>query len=677
MTQPVDVAYVDIVARTKQFRRELKDTIEDEVRDLERGIDDALDEIDKHFANTAKEVDKVFKEINDTVKDTATVIETEIGDAVTKIDLDTDGLRRTVGSNFDKMFLHAAQNGQFVERRVVPIWKQAMDAIGGTVTSAATSATNALNGLFSSIGTGPFIISALVIAIPPLIAILVALGAAVADLTGLLALIPGVLTVLAATLAPLIIGFQNFGDAVSAVLSGADGEELDAALSKLAPAARSVAKEFALIAEPFRQLQRIVQQALFKELVGDLTRLTNVIIGPLTSGLALVANSLSQIISAFFDILTSAEGVNFINEVFTSTNDILQTLGPAIVRIFGAFLKLIVASLPTIELLAGKFAELLTKFADFLVRSIEDGSFQAFMDDALATLKAIVQLGGAIIAFFGALFTQETADAGRLILTTLRDIFIVMTEFLQSEDGKTFLADLITLSIVAIRVLGGVLLFFSALIAGIISGIVIVLDFFGIVDRGMHEVAQTSVNAGNTIVDAISSVPARLMAFAGHFVSAGKHLINSFIGGFRQSGNFISDVAGDIVRGVRGGLNRFIGSINSGIAQLDALLPFSLSRIPFLASGGIVGAQPGGVLARVAEGGQDEVVAPLSDLKAIIADAVGQGGESIVFEPGAINVNFSGVTPTASEARTVGQAVGDGIISTLTRRNIRAQVRAI
>lgn len=675
MTQPIDVAYVDIVARTKEFRREIRDVIDDEVKDLERELDSALDEIDKHFASTAKEADKAFKDIEDTVKETSTTIEHEIGGAVKKIGNDSDDLRRTVGSNFDKMFLHAAENGQFVEKRVVPTWRDAMRHIGDAASDAFNTAKSAAGSFLSTIGSGPFVITALIVALPPLIALLIALGAALADLSGLLALIPGALTILAATIAPLIIGFQNFGDALSAVLGG-DKDEITEAFKKLAPAARTVAKEFGKIVEPFKQLQLRVQQGLFTPLIGVLTRITNSLIGPLSNGLFIVANVLGQIIAMFGDLIASETGIAAINAIFMTTAQMLQNFGPALLSVFGAFLNLVVASLPAIKLLSDKFSAALVNFAEFLNRAIEDGTFQAFIDDAIATLKEILALGGAIIAFFGALFTQDTADAGRAIIMVLTDLFNVMTKFLQSTEGKKFLEDVATLAVVAIHVLSGLIIIFATLVQTSIEAIVIVLDFFGIVKRGFEETSQVATNTTGVIVDAISNVPARLMALGGTFLNAGKFLIQSFINGFRNPGTFINDVAGDIVRGIKSGLNRFISTINSGIAALDAALPFSLSRIPSLAEGGIVSARPGGVLAQLAEGGEDEVVSPLSDLKTMIKDAVG-ASQAITFEPGAINVSFSGVVPTTSQAREVGQAVGEGIINTLTRRNLRAQVRAI
>ena len=119
---------------------------------------------------------------------------------------------------------------------------------------------------------------------------------------------------------------------------------------------------------------------------------------------------------------------------------------------------------------------------------------------------------------------------------------------------------------------------------------------------------------------------------------------------------------------------------------IDAALPGSLPRIPYLANGAIlrrptlfVGGEAG-----------DEVVIPLtrprrardlaeqSGLMALLGGRAGQGGgTSLVFDRGAINVSFEGVVPSHQEALDAGSAVGEGVLRTLARRNVATTVRTI
>lgn len=182
------------------------------------------------------------------------------------------------------------------------------------------------------------------------------------------------------------------------------------------------------------------------------------------------------------------------------------------------------------------------------------------------------------------------------------------------------------------------------------------------------------VNGFNSIVDFVKSVPDKLNSLGQFFVNAGKNLIDGFIRGFKNVGNFIGDVAGSIVREIKGFINRIIQNLNSGIADIDAKLPGDLPRIPELAAGGIVS---GATTAIVGEAGPEAVI-PLSGnrgRKALAAIGGEGGGQSVVFESGAIAISFEGVIPTKTEATQTGEAVGAGILSALMRRDVRFEMR--
>lgn len=181
----------------------------------------------------------------------------------------------------------------------------------------------------------------------------------------------------------------------------------------------------------------------------------------------------------------------------------------------------------------------------------------------------------------------------------------------------------------------------------------------------------------DSVVEFIKSIPNKLVALGGFFRYAGERIINGFIDGIKNVGNFIGDVAGSIVRTITGFLNRVIRKVNEGIAEVDELLPGSLPRIPeiALASGALV---TGPTSALVGEAG-DEFVLPLQGSRARrAAEALGISGgdgQTVNFENGAIQISFEGVVPTDQQAIRTGEAVAQGINQTLARRNIRTQVR--
>jgi hypothetical protein len=92
-----------------------------------------------------------------------------------------------------------------------------------------------------------------------------------------------------------------------------------------------------------------------------------------------------------------------------------------------------------------------------------------------------------------------------------------------------------------------------------------------------------------------------------------KEVINGYIGMWESFINFFVDGINSIIRG----LNRI--KVNIPATALTPALSFGVNiptipsvEIPRLAEGGIVRARPGGIIANIGEGGQDEAVIPLN-----------------------------------------------------------------
>lgn len=680
MSQPIDVAYVDLVARTKEFQRDIKRVIDNEVKDLGKGFDDVLDEIDAHFAATGKHAEEVLKDIDDVIEDVVDSLE-DVGSVFDQIGDELDVLNAKLDLEFEKSFRSFREAWEDLDRRnfVVEALKKIRLGVSDLGDSMLTLVRGAGTGFINMLTSIPPLLVPIALALPPIIGFLTSLGAVVTDAAGAFALLPGALSVLVAIITPLVVGFNGFGEAIGAILEK-DPEKIAEALKELAPAARVVAREFQGLLPVFKEIGDVVQQALFKPLIGDLTALITRISGPLIGGMANVASTLGDIISDIAGLLASQAGVETLAMVFETTNEILKTMRPVIPLVFGSLLTLIRASLPFLEQLTTLFAGVLKHFSEWIEEAARSGELDKFLTSALESLKFIAGFLGSIIEFFRALFTPETIAGGQIILAILTDMFNRFTEFLKTPTGKRFLEDLTILAIGATQALSVMLEVFGFLFASIT---LFVGEFIRLITGAgdiLDEWKNRAKKTADDIVGAISSVPQKLTALGTSFANAGLSLINSFIGGFRKTGNFISDVAGDIVKGIKGGLNKLIATINSGIANIDAVLPFSIGRIPQLAEGAVVGHRAGGTLAVVGEGREDEVVAPLSKLEEIIRRTFDggrpdDGAMTISFGPGSINISFASV-PTEGEARGVGAAVADGIASQLARRSVRTQVRA-
>lgn len=757
MTQPIDVAYVDIVVRDKSLkdlRKDVNKTFDDIDKDIGKDLDDIdakfdklFQKVDKRFHDLEKSIDGVFEEVLDSTSHLTSQMDRQFSDTDHSIRRSFKNVTNDIDNITDD-----------VEHKFFTPLRRGFQRLGDVIGSIG-GVIGQLGGLLTS---SPML--ALIVALVPAI---IALAAALSQLIGLVGVLPAGLSVLVAAIVPVVVAFQNFGDAVSALAEG-DVEKIDEALKKLAPSARNVAREVANLLPLLQQFQRGAQEAFFSEVQNGLFKRLLSILPAISQNFNNVAGAMGRFVRQFVGLLTSINVVNALNDVLDATAHIVEAIGPPLFRVFDALAVSVSAGLPFVERLADAMGRVLDRFAAFLNKAIESGAFNEFIEDAITTVKELLDLIKALGGLIGTIFAG-TEEAGHDFIQTLTDLTNRMNEFFKSAEGQDVLRDLVFLvkatgvalgsmitsfifldrvfrtSLAALVLVGkffadlgekigdffaqvpakinefgsflatipsligqtisdtidaafvligtqiGLLLFAVQVLPGKIA------DFFAslpeklrgalsstgptlldIFKRALDDAQAFIVAKFNEIVAFVRSVPDRLVALGPIFLQAGKNLITSFMNGFRAVGSFIGDVAGDIVKSVKSFLNRAIDRINSGIAAIDDILPGSLARIPRLAQGALVGRRPGGTLAVVGEGNEDEVVAPLSKLEDIIRKAFGGGsGTTVNFEPGAISVSFSGTTPTADEARAVGRAVGDGIVAQLARRSVTTQLRAV
>lgn len=771
MTQPIDVAYVDVVARTAGLHEGIKRIADEDAKKLEKSFNDATKNIEKDFKHTSDVTNDSFFKMREGAKFSARDIREHFTNAAHDVDREFRTSREHVANTLHALGQDFDVEARRVRSRFFNVLETGFTQLHQTVRNFGQAAQQAFSGLFGLVSNSGFV--GLIIAlIPPIIALVAALK----DLVGVVGLLPAGFAVLVATVAPVIIAFQNFGGAVALLAketpkTQAEIKKLNELLANLAPSARVVAKEVAGLIPLFKNLQLQVQQGFFQPLQGVLPRLTGLIQGPLKNGLTTVAVALGNLAAKILLFFSSQQSIETFNKLFATTARIVGALADPVVRFMSAMTNATSAGLPFVERLGAAFGRFLTKFAEFTDRSIASGSFNKFIEGAFTITKELIALTKSLSGFLGTLF-QGTEQSGHDLIVTLTELFDRMNAFLKSAKGQEALKELVFLvkafGVALLSAVEAIILlqqifslqlhtlenigrgfvnfiktagkaivdFFSGIpkaigdfVAGIPKaigdfllgafdviftaiGVLIgsilfatfdlprkIGEFLGTLPRRIIEALagtgpaladsftkmidqglKALTKGWDSIVDFIKSVPDRIKEIGPFFLNAGKHLIESFKKGIRDVGHFVGDLADDMIGILKTFLNRAIDKINEGIRAvgkfLKAASPVSsffagdIPQIPKLASGAIVGARPGGTLAVVGEGGEDEVVSPLSKLRSMI-------GAGITFGPGSIVVNTGGQVPTLSEARSIGQAVGGGIISVLERTQIQAAVRAV
>lgn len=300
---------------------------------------------------------------------------------------------------------------------------------------------------------------------PGVVGAIFAIGSALYYLSGIVMILPGMFASLLAAFAPLVIAFQGFGEAISAIASG-DIEKINEALKGLTPSARAVAKEFAGLMPLFRQIRDSVQEAFFRPLRGEIADMADNLLPSLRRGMERVAGALGEQFAAALDKLNSARGAQFFDKLFATTERVINELGPAFIDFLGSLGGAIEESLPFAEELFGAIADGLKAFADFIDEKVEDGSFVEFLKDSVEVAKELSGLIKDILGLFVAIFS-ETDEGTKEFLRELREVIKEWTAFLKSPEGKEGVKAILDMAkqlATWMRVIGGIIGFWVTLL---------------------------------------------------------------------------------------------------------------------------------------------------------------------------------------------------------------------
>ena len=324
-----------------------------------------------------------------------------------------------------------------------------------------------LNGIGSISAAGPAGLAGLLVTIgllvplvPLLTSAIFALGGAMFSLVGVAAGVPGILAGVLAVVAPLIIAFQGFGEAVSAVASG-DLDKIDEALKKLTPSARAVVRELQKAMPFFSQLRKDVQETFFSRFQGGLTRIVSAL-GPTASGgLQNAAFALGGVFDMLAKFAASPQVVTFVGNLFTAITEGISAGGPTLITFLSALVAVANASLPVIGEFFTRLGGGLDTFSKFLQDSASSGKLAAFLDSGLQTLESVGGVLLEVIGLLGDMFGM-TDESGRKFLDDVGLAVKQLREFFQSPEGKEFIENMIVLA----EDFGTILIWLVGLFAG-------------------------------------------------------------------------------------------------------------------------------------------------------------------------------------------------------------------
>lgn len=499
MSQPIEELYVELNAVGE----------ESAARDVKR----AVDEMERDVDRASREMER---DLTDAFEDASRSIRRSLEDGSSILSKQAVKQRNALKS--------IADTAEEAFDDVTDSVKKAAGAVGGggdggggrSLFSGLAQVGNQLRGI-SALLPSP-LVAALIAAVPAVIA----LGGALAQLSGLALALPAAFAVMQAATITLKTAFSGLGDAIKALDTG-NAEKIKEAMEGLAPAAQRFAREVHALQKPLENLRKTVQQAFFKPFEGELTRLVKTALPTLRVGMADVGAAFGEFANQLFELLRDNDILEVVGDVFESTANIVRNLTPTMIKLIGVFFGVIEHGLPFIERAFGALDRGLAAVSGWLSGSLQSGSFEDFIESGILVLKDLGDLARSVFELLGALF-GNSGDEGRTFIQTLTEMTDKLTEFLNSAEGQMILQRVLDTLPAALKIIEGAVI----VIAGLLLALEGVAQFFELVGTA----AATAGFAIGTFFSAVFDWVTRTAGTVGDF--------------FGRVGTFFSELPGKI-----------------------------------------------------------------------------------------------------------------------------------
>lgn len=656
MADSLGDAFISVHADTDPFHRELDDGLSKSAKDAE------------------KTLDKSGKDMGDTMADAMTVELGRHGRDFGKSIEDSIG-RETVTVRPRVRYNVRDSRGRFTRSFGSGIGDEIVDEIGDALTKASgpggpfskigQAMADAIGAGFNVSGRSPLI----VILIPALAALLGLILAAVQAANAFVAILgtaPSVIAGIGLSVATVMFAIDGINKAMSKAFEATNAQELQDAVDDLTPSAQRFVKSLYPFRTMLDDIKRIAQENLFKSFGDQLAKTLGVLRPLLGPGFARLASALGTFFGQLAEFFRSPIFVKFVRDIFPSTARWLNRFGPAFVNLLEGLIAVADASLPFLEKVGGLLSGNLEGLGYFLKQVVNTPGFKKWLDDMLKTIDSLFTLFASLVNFLAVFMDTLNKAGGQKVIDELVKALFILSAFLQSEAGQKAMEGMINLAIIGIAVFTGLIMVvlsiiaiveaMSEAIAAFFSWLTGVLgDFFDWVGGLWSNLEKITKERTKGMVNAVKNIPTQIKNF---FVNAKNLLIDA-------GRNIIQG----LINGIKSQLHNLWMAMKNAMGIVGDFLPGSPAKEGPLSGSGYSRSRGQRMM-------QDFISGLMSEAPAL-RNASAEATSNVVFNPGAIRMEFNGATPTQAQARNLGTTLGTTAAGILAQRNTRLAVRAL
>lgn len=500
-----------------------------------------------------------------------------------------------------------------------------------------------------------------------------ALGAAAFTAVGAIGLIPAAGGAAAAAIGTLVVGFQNFGDAV-----GDDPKKAAEALGKLAPAARETAEAVRELGGAWGELQQEVQQRLFEGVANDVKELGGRYLPILRSALGDVAEGLNYGAGQVAAYLRQWSTTQQVTRLLDNTSNAVENLAASLAPVIAAVIDISEVGSAAFEELTRGARDGAESFAAFIRAARDSGELRAWIDDGIAAMGQLLSITGNVGSLLSSVFAAGEQAAGSFLVNADR-VTEAMANWAKSAAGQDILVstfrginDVIAALIPGIRDLGGAILTVIAMLSqsGTFTGFATALSSIASAAAPLLEIlgllASTVLPPLLSVVSALAPVLVPLAAglAAVRLAAAGAERIRNFGSAVSESRAQVGGLFGPMRQlsgemRVQAALARTAGESFAGFKGALAAMENSQSGVARSVAGMATSYQAANtaVQAFAAKAG-DAVRRTADDMGSRLAASASRGVEGILKIPGAVADTARSV---AGSARDIGRSLSTGL----------------
>lgn len=356
-------------------------------------------------------------------------------------------------------------------------------------------------------------------------------------------------------------------------------------ITKLAPAAQAAVDAIKKLKPAFEDLRLAVQERLFKGVGDRITSVAEAWKSTLKTRLVSMAGLVNELFHNLGKSISKQSFIDDMNAGLVSFEKMLGRIGGALTGPFvDAWGRLSRAAGPFLERMGSLIAGALENFSKWIKKADESGALTKFFEDAADMLEQIWTVGGDVVEVIGkflAIIFPQAKGASDSLLTGAHVTLEKISAWLDRPENQQKIKD-------------------------IIASVEELVTSFGRVAAKVESWYNTAKLTYDKIKTKGNELVSWVRGLGGRISTAASGMWNGITGAFKSAINAV----------IRGWNNLSFGIPSVTVfGQTFGGGRFETPNIPQLAQGGIVPATPGGRLARIGEGGQDEAVIPLSKLR--------------------------------------------------------------